>query len=77
MTLTIPNGTYTAAIGPQATQAAPKRYHGAMTISEVARALNVSQSSIRRRCYAGIIPTVANVGAIRIPAAWVNRQLEQ
>ena len=45
------------------------------TVAETAKALGVDISTIRRRIKAQVIPTVPGVGAIRVPAAFVEKLL--
>ena len=45
------------------------------TVAEMAEALDVDISTIRRRIKAGIIPTIPGVGALRIAATVVEKLL--
>ncbi len=46
---------------------------GTVTVAEAAKLLGVDQKTIRRRIQAGVIKTVPELGATRIPLAEINR----
>jgi excisionase family DNA binding protein len=61
----------TRTAGPETTA------HPLMTVSEVARALRVSEMTVRRAIHAQTIPSVAVGRAYRIPRAYVTRVLDE
>lgn len=52
---------------------APEREQAPLTKKEAAAALKVSVKTIERRIAAGVITTVPDIGAVRIPLAEIER----
>lgn len=51
----------------------PEKEHAPLTKKEAAAALKVSVKTIERRIDAGVITTVPDIGAVRIPLAEIER----
>lgn len=45
------------------------------SVREAANVLGVSPKTVQRRVIAKLIPRIANISPIRIPAAWVDQQV--
>jgi excisionase family DNA binding protein len=53
----------------------PQASGDALTVAEAAKRLRVSKLTVYRRTQAGLIPTIPNLGVVRIPAAAIDRML--
>jgi len=56
--------------------AAAEKSQDALTVAEAAKRLGVSRLTIYRRTQAGLIPTIPNLGVIRIPASVIDRMTQ-